>query len=162
MRWRHFIEILTLDINQWQKIIKTIGFLFIEDKNQIVFNLSMKNSKKLHYTRHKNWMIHMKDGDVLFPPSQRTPLDDFEWDEQALFYTIPKNSNLNSDYKVHDNSNLFLLDLRQFKKGIWLSVHLCDSQCVDKVVNAFKEKPNQQCFIYWKSTPKIILVAFDN
>jgi len=58
--------------------------------------------------------------------------------------------------------HFFAIDLKNFKKGIGLSIHATDYRNINKVAKAFFDKPQHQSFILWKSTPKIVVHAFDN
>lgn len=160
---KHCIQILTLREENKQYIIKVAGFIFIEDKTQIVFNPSIKGFKKGHWTWHKDGKIHLKsdDGQVLVSHS-RAPLSNFKGKSQFLFSGSAKDSDINIDYKLCKDSAVFLIDLRQFTKGLGLSIHVCDYFNVNRTVKIFKDKPRHQTFIYWKSTPKIVIIAFDN
>lgn len=160
---KHKIQILTLREEKNQRIIKTVGFVYVEDKKQILFNPSIKGYRKGHWTWHKNGKGHYKDnkGKVIFK-FKRIPLDKFKGQRQFLFSGSAKNTNFNLDYKLCEDAAIFLIDLRQFMKGLGLSIHACDYWNVNKTMKLFKDKPRHQSFVYWKSNPKIVIIAFDN
>jgi len=160
---RHCIQILTLREENQKQIIKLVGFIYAEDKKQIVFNPSMNDFKKLHWTWHEDGNVHIKGtDDKVIMKHKRVPLDKFKGQSQFLFSASAKDTNINLDYKLCEDSATFLIDLKQFQKGLGLSIHVCDYLRVNKVMNVFKDKPHHQSFVYWKSNPKIVVIAFDN
>ncbi len=160
---KHCIQILTLREENNQYILKVVGFIFVEDKTQIVFNPSIKNFKAGHWTWHKDGKVHLKDSDgKVLVSHNRAPLSKFRGKRQFLFSGSTKDSNINIDYKLCEDSAVFLIDLRQFTKGLGLSVHVCDYFNVNRTVKTFEDKPHHQSFVYWKSNPKIVIIAFDN
>jgi len=160
---KHCIQIVTLQEEKQKQIIKTVGFLFIEDKNQVVFNPCIKDYEKGHWTWHKDGKVHSKDNKgKQIHAFKRIPLSKFKGTSQFLFWGFIKDSGLHKEYKLCEDSAIFMIDLRQFDKGLGLSVHVCDYQNVNKTMKTFEEKLHHQSFIYWKSNPKIVLIAFDN
>lgn len=105
---RHCIQILTLREEGQKQIIKVAGFIYAEDKNQIIFNPSIKNSKKGHWTRHRDGKVHLKDenGTVIFSHN-RIPLSEFKGQRQFLFSAYAKDSDINLDYKLCEDSAIF-------------------------------------------------------
>lgn len=160
---KHCIQVLTLREDNEKQTIKTVGFIFVEDKKQIVFNPSIKEYNQAHLTWHKDGTVHMKDnkGIILFS-DKKTTLNKFKGQCQFLFFGQIKDADLNIDYKLCEDSGIFLIDLRQFQKGLGLSVHICDYHNVNKTMKVFSDKPHHQSFVYWKSNPKVVLIAFDN
>ena len=156
---KHCIQILTLRDDG----IKIIGFLYVEDRKQIVYNYSIKGYEKGHLTWHKDGSVHTKDhkGKILFSHKRRS-LNKFRGKSQFLFSASAKESNINLDYKLVEDSATFLIDIRQFSKSIGLSIHVCDYWNVNTTMKTFENKPHHQSFVYWKSNPKIVIIAFDN
>ncbi len=165
IKQKHSIQIVSLLEENNKPILKTVGFIYIKDKNQIVFNPSMKDFKKMHWTWHEDGMVHIKgqDGKIL-TKHKRVPLNKFKGQSQFLFSALIKqfSKERHIDYKLCEDSSVFLIDLRQFTKGLGLSIHMCDYLRVNKAMNIFKDKPHHQSFIYWKSNPKVVIIAFDN
>src|SRR3989338_1007577 len=114
---KHRIQILTLREENKQYVIRLAGFIFIEDKTQIVFNPSLVGSKKWHWTWHKNGKIHFKAGKICLKSSaredffeSRAPLSNFKGKRQFLFSASVKDSDINIDYKLCEDSAVFLID----------------------------------------------------
>ncbi len=162
----HLIQIVGLrDKNNTPKL-DTIGLVSIDDRNCVVFNPSIKGSKKVHWTLHKDGYQHIKDNNGrILCPTKRIPLEKLKQGFQFLFSSISLESALsNFEYKPRGNQEygLFLVDLTKFKKGVGISIHISDTNHVNKCTKAFDNKPEHQCFIYWKSKPKLIIHIFDN
>lgn len=159
---KHLIQILTLKQENGQYIIKRVGFIFAEDKTQIVFNPSIKSSKNGHWTWHKDGKIWLKYNNQVIFSKNSIPLNKFKGKRQFLFSGLTKDADINIDYKLVENASIFLIDLKQFTKGLGLSIHVCDYFNVNKTTRVFEDKPHHQSFVYWKSNPKIVINAFDN
>ena len=63
MNTKHIIQIMGLTEENGNAILKLLGFIFVEDKKQIVFNPSIEGQKKLHWTWHEDGMVHSKGED---------------------------------------------------------------------------------------------------
>lgn len=159
----HIIQIITLTENSEKITLKKVGNLFVKDRDMIVFNPSIKGFKKGHWTWPKDGNLHLKDdkGSVI-STAKRLPLNKFKGSSQFLFSGFSKESGIHIDYKHIENSTIILLDLRNYEKGVGLSIHVTDYENINKTMNIFKEKRNHQSFVYWKSVPKIVVIAFDN
>jgi len=145
-----------------------IGFVVIKDREEVVFNPMFQGVKKLHWTWHKNGLLHSKDNDgkKLFE-CKRIPLDKFKGQSQMLCSAIPtKDSddfNLRFlEYKKVDNTQIFAIDLRNHNKLINISLHVCAYNQILKCVrnDFFRKKKNHQVFVYMKSTPYLVIHTF--
>ena len=94
---KHLIQILTLRQENEQYIIKVVGSIFAEDKNQVVFNPSIKNSKNGHWTWHKDGKIHLKHNDQIIFSKNSIPLSKFKGKRQFLFSGSTKDANIHID-----------------------------------------------------------------
>ena len=159
---KHLIQILTLRQENGQYMLKVVGFIFAEDKTQVVFNPSIENSRNGHWTWHKDGKIHLKYNNQVIFSKDSIPLNKFKGKRQFLFSGFTKDADINIDYKLVENASIFLIDLRQFTKGLGLSIHVCDYFNVNKTTKVFENKLHHQSFVYWKSNPKIVINAFDN
>ena len=164
MNQRHLIQIMGLTEENDKKILKLLGFIFVEDRKQIVFNPSFTGQEKLHWTWHEDGMVHSKGDDgQKFHEFKTIPLGKFRGARQFLFSGFVKEfTEQHIDYKNCSDAVIFAIDLKNFKKGIGLSIHATDYRNINKVAKAFFDKPQHQSFILWKSTPKIVVHAFDN
>ena len=85
------------------------------------------------------------------------PLSKFRGVRQFLFSGFVKEfTEQHIDYKNCYDAVIFAIDLKNFKKGIGLSIHATDYRNINKVAKVFFDKPQHQ------STPKIVVHAFDN
>ena len=160
----HIIQILALKEDNKKLTLTTVGFIFIKDRSTLVFNPSLKDKGlgKIHSTWHKDGTLTFQDGKGnIISKDKRKPLDKFKGQNQFLFQTYT-DINFNLDYKQRDDDGLFLIDLRKFTRGLGFSIHICDYNNINKATKQFEDKPNRQTFIYWKSNPKIVIVAFEN
>lgn len=156
------IQIVGLLEDNGMPVLKTLGFLFVENKTQVVFNPSLKSFKNMHWTWHKDGTVHARCNKKIYHKFKRYPLDKFKSSSQFLFSGERKEAKDNIPYTFCENSGIFMIDLRNFKKGIGLSIHISDYNNVNTVAKAFNDRAGHQCFIFWKSCPKIIIHAFDN
>lgn len=160
----HIIQIVGLQKKKNIPLLKTIGLIIIEDNKYVVFNPSVKGIKDLHWTLHEDGKFHVKQKGNIITSHQKIPLKNLKKGFQFLFSSTPSKQVGNSiNYKLRgEEYGLFLVDLTNFKKGVGISIHISDTNHVNKCFNTFKNKPEHQCFIYWKSKPKIIIHVFDN
>jgi hypothetical protein len=165
---RHKIQILAIRNNSDNEtIINTVGFIYVEDKKQITFNHSLlrdyKKFNKIHHTWHEDGKVHMKDntGKILFE-HKKIPLSKFKGQTQFLFSAFDKDLLIHQDYNLCNDSAIFLIDIRKFRATLALSIHLCDYWNVNRAMKTFEDMPQHQSFVFWKSNPKIVIIAFEN
>ena len=160
----HVIQIIGLQKEGGLPVLKTIGLVVVEDDSYVVYNPALKGQEKLHWTYHKDGTQHFKDHDGNIKHSiQKIPLENLNSTFQFLFAGAWPKMKYNFDYKVMGNNyGLFLVDLTNFKKNVSMSIHISNFEHLEKCCNLFFNYPEHQCFIYWKSKPKIVIHVWDN
>jgi len=157
----HNIRIVALTERNKNIELKLIGYVFIKDKTQVVFNPAINVFRNLHWTWHESGLVHSKADGRVYNRFKRQRLDKFKRCEQFLYMCDSVGVGEKINYTLCKNSQIFLIDARGFKKGIGLSIHLSDYNNVNLATKAFSDEPTHQSFIFWKSKPKVVINIID-